>query len=283
MAGRGTRRAALVATLAAVGVAGLAGCKHKHVAVDAVPELGYPACADGGAGEAGALVAEGHVRAGPLSNDKNVSERFELRRTSCGYTFRSRQEWPLDISDVEVRYDGNLTPLWAWKRMTTAASQRPDGNADTRRYELRTGAVFIKKRDAAATVTLEHLLPGGRMTVPEGARVGAVVGPGRGVLTVWLKRAKLRVRDKTDELVLDFRNMIEGVEIAPLERNEDRFEPSLGKNVRVYTFYGEETVFADDDDVVIGDLAGMRPSDSLPPPEPAPLPTFGGPDPAHTP
>jgi hypothetical protein len=83
--------------------------------------------------------------------------------------------------------------------------------------------------------------------------------------------------------VLDFRSMVEGVEIAALERNEDRLEPSLGKTVRVYTFYGEETVFTDDNDVVLGDLAGMRPSDSLPPPEPAPLPTFGGPDPVHTP
>jgi hypothetical protein len=281
---RATRRAALVATLAAVTASGsLAGCKRKHVVVDSVPELGYPSCGDAGADDPGTVVAQGHIRSGPLSNDKNVSERFELRRTACGYTFHSRQEWPLDISDVEVRYDANLTPLWAWKRMTTVASQRPDGNADTRRYELRTGGVFIKKRDAEGTVVLEHLLPGGRMPVPEGARVGAVVGPGRGIITVWLKRAKLRVGDKTDELVLDFRSMVEGLEIAALERNDDRFEPSLGKTVRVYTFYGEETVFADDNDVVLGDLAGLRPSDALPQPEPPPLPSFGGADPAHTP
>ena len=62
--------------------------------------------------------------------------------------------------------------------------------------------------------------------------------------------------------------------MAALERNEDRFEPSLNKNVRVYTFYGEETVFADDDDVVLGDLAGMRPSDSLTTPEPPPIPSL---------
>ena len=53
--------------------------------------------------------------------------------------------------------------------------------------------------------------------------------------------------------------------------------------MRVYTFFGQETVFADDDNVVLGDLAGMRPSDSISTPEPAPLPTFGGADPAHTP
>jgi hypothetical protein len=273
-----TRAAALFAMVAAIG-----GCKRKHVPVDAVPELGYPSCADGGVGDAGAVVARGHIRSGPVSNDQNVVERFELRRTACGYTFVTRQEWPADISDVEVRYDTNLTPLWAWKRMTLAASPRPDGDADTRRYELRTGDVFIKRRDAEGAITLEHLLPGGRMPVPVGARVGALIGPGRGILTVWLKRAKLKVGDKTDELVLDFRGMLESLEIASLARDADRFESSLGKTVRVYTFYGQETVFADDEDVVLGDLAGMRPSDALSTPEPAPLPTFGGPDPVHTP
>jgi hypothetical protein len=263
--------------------AAAAGCKRRHVPVDAVPELGYPSCGDAGADDVGVLVAQGHIRSGPVSNDKNVAERFELRRTSCGYTFRSRQEWPLDISDVEVRYDRNLTPIWAWKRMTMAASQRADGNADIRRYEMRTGDVFIKHRDATGAVALEHLLPGGRMQAPVGVRVGAVIGPGRGVLTAWLKRENLKVGDKTDELVLDFRNMLEGLEIAALRRDPDQYEPSLGKTVRVYTFYGQDTVFADDDDVVIGDLGGMRPSDSLPPPEPEPLPTYGGPDPAHTP
>ena len=182
-----------------------------------------------------------------------------------------------------MRYDANLTPLWVWKRMTLGASPRPDGNADTRRYELRTGDVFIKKRDAEGTLALERLLPGGRMTAPVGVRVGAVIGPGRGIMTAWLKRAKLRVGDKTDELVLDFRNLIETLEIGSLARDEDRFEPSLGKTVRVYTVYGQETVFADEDDVVLGDLAGLRPSDSLSTPEPAPVPTFGGPDPVHSP
>jgi hypothetical protein len=233
--------------------------------------------------DAGVVVARGHIRSGPLSNDKRVVERFDLTKTHCGYTFRSRQEWPLDISDVEVRYDANLTPIWAWKRMTIAGSRQPNGDADIRRYDLRTGSVFIKRRDAMDVVTFEHLLPGGRMRAPEGARVDAVIGPGRGVLTAWLKRSKLRVGGKTDGLVLDFRSMLESLEIASLERNDDRFETSLGKRVRVYTFYGQETVFADDDDVVIGDLAGMRPSESLETPEPEPLDTYGGADPAHTP
>jgi hypothetical protein len=273
----------------AVGVAAVlacvwcAGCKRKHVPVDHIPELGYPTCGDEGRDGAGTVVARGHLRAGPGSQEKSVVERFELRKTACGYTLRSRQEWPLAISDIEVRYDPGLLPVWAWKRMTIAGSRRADGNADIRRYELRTGDVFIKRRDAQGVVTLERLLPGGRMTVPEGAKVAALIGPGRGVITPWLKRVKLPVGAKVHEVVLDFREMFENVEVAALERQPDQFEPSLGRSVRVYTFFGRETVFADGDDVVIGDLAGMRPSDSLSTPEPEALPMYGDPDPAHTP
>lgn len=258
------------------------GCKRKHVAVDSVPELGFPACGDAGLDEPGTVVGQGHLRAGPFSADQNVVERFELRRTSCGYAFESRQEWPLAIADMVVRFDASLTPIWAWKRLTIAGSKREDGNADTRRYDLRTGDVFIKKRDADGVLTMEKLLPGGRMDVPAGAKVGAVVGPGRGVITAWLQREKLPVGGKTKELVLDFRDMIESLEVGTLERNPDVDEPLLGK-VRAYTFFGKETVFADENDVVIGDLGGMRPNDSLKTPEPPALPTYGKPDPMHTP
>jgi hypothetical protein len=259
-----------------------AGCKRKHVRVDAGPEFGYPACDDAGTERLNEalVVARGHIRAGPTSSEKNVVERFEMRATSCGYVLRSRQEWPLAISDIEVHYDPMFAPIWAWKRMTIAGSRRPDGNADIRRYELRTGDVFIKRRDARGELTFEELLSGGRMTVPQGVRVGAVVGPGRGVITAWLKRAKLPVGVKVHELVLDFREMVETLEMAALERSPDQFEPSFGRTVRVYTFFGRETVFADQDDVVIGDLAGMRPSETLSTPEPDPLPMYGVPDPA---
>ena len=267
----------IVVALAVVALP-LSSCSRKHVRVDSVPELGFPSCTDSGADD-GALVAEGHIRSGPQSQEKNVVERFTLRRTSCGFAFVSRQEWPLAISDVQVRFDSGMTPLWAWKRMTIAGSKRADGNADIRRYELRTGEVFIKRRDAEGELTLEKLLPGGRMHVAEGARVGAVVAPGRGIITAWLLRAKLPIGGMARELVLDFRDMIESVEMGTLERHEDQFEPTLGKKVRVYTFFGRETVFADDDDDVLGDLAGMRPSESLATPEPEPLPTYGAADP----
>jgi len=227
-------------------------------------------------------VGQGHLRAGPTAADQNVSERFELRRTSCGYTFHSRQEWPLAISDMEVRFDGSLTPIWAWKRLTIAGSKREDGNADTRRYDLRAGDVFIKRRDAEGALTLEKLLPGGRMDVPSGRRWGCGRAGSRRHHGV-LQRAKLSVGGKTKELVLDFRDMIESLEVGTLARNPDLYEPSLGKTVRAYTFFGKETVFADENDVVIGDLAGMRPSDSLKTPELPALPVYGAPDPVHTP
>lgn len=258
-------------------------CRRKHVPVDAIPELGYPACSDSGAEDPGDSVASGHLRSGPYSIEQRVVERFDLRRTLCGYTFRARQEWPLATSDVEVRYDADLRPIWAWKRMTIPGSRREDGHADIRRYELRTEPVFIKRRDASGESTMEQLLPGGRRAVPRGARVGAVIAPGRGVLTAWLRRARLAVGGTTHEVVLDFRSAVETLEVALLERDADRFEPSLGKVVRVYTFYGRETVFADERDTVIGDLAGMRPSDSLSTPEPDSMPLYGEPDPQHTP
>jgi hypothetical protein len=261
----------------------LAGCQRKHVRVDVEPELGYPACTDGGTDDRGVAVAARRIRSGPYSQERDVVERFELWRTACGYTLRERQEWPRATSDVEVRYDRDLVPIWAWKRMTIPGSRREDGNADLRRYEMRTGDVFIKRRDAEGETTLEKLLPGGRRRVPAGMRVGAVIAPGRGAITPWLKRANLAVGARVYDLVLDFRNPVETLEIASLERNEDRFEPTMGSTVRVYTFYGKETVFADADDAVVGDLAGMRPSDSLPLPEPAPMPMYGEPDPARGP
>jgi len=165
------RRAFIVVASLAVLVL---GCRRKHVPVESEPELGYPTCGDAGS-EPGIGVAHGSLRAGPISADRSVVERFDLRRTTCGFIFTSRQEWPLAIADVEVHYDAALAPIWAWKRLTSAASQRPDGNADVRRYEMRTADLFIKRRDASGEITLQKLLPGGRMAAPQGGHVGAVV------------------------------------------------------------------------------------------------------------
>ena len=259
-------------------------CKRKHVPVDAEPELGFPTCATRGLPRWGRWSGKGHLRAGPFSAEKNVVERFELRRTSCGYAFHSRQEWPLAIADVEVRYDASLTPIWAWKRLTIAGSQRADGNADIRRYELRTGDVFIKRRDAEGQVTLEKLLPGGRMSVPAGATARSD-GGSRARHHHGLAPAREAARGGKDAGAgARFPRHVR-VTGGGNARAQSRiiYEPSLKRSVRAYTFFGQETVFADENDVVIGDLAGMRPDDSLTTPEPPPLPTFGGADPVHTP
>ncbi|MEZ4407305.1 MAG: hypothetical protein R3A52_12620 [Polyangiales bacterium] len=111
-------------------LAPLAGCKRKHVSVDRAPELPYPSC-DGALGE-GEVLARGHLRAGPLSVERNVVERFELRARDCLRVMTVRQEWPLNTSDLEVVYDAELRPLRAWKRMALPGASTPP---DIRRYE----------------------------------------------------------------------------------------------------------------------------------------------------
>jgi hypothetical protein len=256
-----------------------AGCKRKHVAIDAPTELAYPACADAGALE---VVAKQRLRSGPTMREKTVVESFEIDRDACHFVFRGREEWPLMSADVEVVYDADMVPLRAWKRMTIPGVPEADGKADIRSYELRAPSVTIKRK-TQGQVTFERLDPGGKTTPAPGARVMGVIGPGRGVLSMWIRRSKLGVGEKRRELVLDFREMIETLAEVTLQREEDRFEPSLGKNVRVYTIYGREAVFTDENDVVIADLAGLRPADSLATPEPPPMPSYGPPDPIHTP
>jgi hypothetical protein len=256
----------------------LGGCKRKHIAVDSVPELPYPKCE--GARE---TVAKGKLRSGPVSREKDVVERFELARTACGYVFAARQEWGLSATDVEVIFDDKMAPLRAWKRMTIPGSPRPDGHADIRRYEMRSSELSIKKKTPEGETLFEILKVGGKTPPPAGTKPAAVVGPGRGVMTAWLKRAKLPVGGKARELALDFRDMVERLEEVTLTREADLDEPSLGRKVRVYTVYGRDTVFADDDDVVIGDLAGLRPADSVKTPEPPPVKMYGDPDPVGTP
>jgi hypothetical protein len=264
-----------------VSVAFVAACK-KHIPVTSVEELPYPACSADAA--AVAPVASGHMRAGETARERDVVERFDIERDACGqYVYTGREEWHLMGADVEVVYDAEMKPLRAWKRMTIPGVARPDGDADVRRYELRTKSPSITRRDKDGNVTYELLKIGGKTPPPEGTRVAAVIGPGRGVLTMWFKQAHLAVGQKRRDLVLDFREMVETLSDVTLTREPDEFEPSLGRNVRVYTIYGREPVFADENDVVLGDLAGLRPSASVSAPEPPPIPTYGRPDPIGTP
>jgi hypothetical protein len=256
------------------GVAGMAGgCRRKHIPVASVPELPYPTC-EGRALPEGVVVASGHLRAGPSAIEQTVVERYELRDRGCVFVLTARQEWPLNVSDIEIVYDRNFLPLRAWKRMTLPGVARADGQADIRRYELRTPQVTITRRVASGPRTHEIL---------RGAAPTVVIGPGRGVLTAWLRRARLSVGAAVREYALDMREMVEVIRPVTLRREADQYVSALGRVVRVYTVYGRECIYADDTDAVVADLAGMLPATLVRTPPPAPMPLYGLPDPVNTP
>lgn len=258
--------ASLVALVAAL------GCRPQQVSVDSIEELPYPSCGGVALG-GGQVVAEGRLRSGPSMREQDVVESFELRRRDCLFVGTVHQAWPLGVSDVEVVYDAAMLPLRAWRR--TIMPGRPDAadHPDIRRYELRTPQVSVKRR--AFDGTIDRLLV-------RGARPRAVITPGRGMLTAWIRRVHLGVGQKVREPVLDVRGL-EVIREATLERLPDHIDPALGGRVRVYTFLGREAFYADQNDVVIGDLAGLRDVRLLSTPEPLPLPTYGAPDTQRTP
>jgi len=246
--------------------------ERKHVPVETLEELGYPSC-DGRIPEGpGELLAEQHIRSGPAHNDKRIVERFSIRRRGCLTVLSARQEWPLGTTDFEVVYDEALLPLRIWKRMTVPTLPDAGAKAEIRAYELRTEPLGIKRRAPDGSISFEQL---------KGGRPEAVVGPGRGVISMWLRRAKLAPGQKQRIPIIDVR-ALEKIEPVTLMREPDMEHPDLGK-VRVYTFYGRETVFTDEQDVVIGDLAGLRLDRVVDLPAPPPIPLFGPIDPVHTP
>ena len=179
----------------------------------------------------------------------------------------------MGTADVEVLYDKAGLPLRIWKRMTFPSVPDPVARADIRRYELRQDPVVIKRRLQDGHVSFEKLL---------GGRPQVVIGPGRGLISAWIRRAKLKVGEKTRELAIDIR-ALEKIELVTLLREADMDDPALGGHVQVYTFYGRETVFTDANGFVVGDLMGMRPHallDSQPPPA---IPLFAPLDPVGTP
>ncbi len=253
---------------------GVGACKRferKHIPVERLEELGYPSCTGRVPGP-GELIAEEHLRSGPAHNDKNIVERYALRRRDCLVTMTVRQEWPFGTTDVEAVFDRDLAPLRVWKRMTIPGLPNPGERAEIRRYELRTEPLGIKRRVPNGDISFEQL---------KGGRPLALIGPGRGLVSIWLQRARLKPGQKRRELALDVR-ALEKIEPVTLMREPDMVHPELGK-VRVYTYYGRETVFADERDIVIGDLAGLRPDRLLHTPPPPPIPLFGPIDPVNTP
>ncbi len=249
------------------------GCRKKHVAVDGPVALAYPTC-PAGSPVARENLGTGHLRPGATALERMVSERFLFERRGCLRVMTVRQEWPLNVSDVEVVYDARLLPLRAWKRMTLPGAPDPGAVEDIRSYELRTEEVGITRRSGRAPVRYARLR-GGRPTV--------VLGPGRGMLTAWIQRANLPVGGRTRELALDIRAAVELIRPVTLRREPDMTPPALGRRVRVYTYYGRETVFADEANVVVGDLAGLLPDALATTPRPPPLPSPTPPDPVGTP
>lgn len=252
----------------------LFGCKRfqrKHIPVERVEELGYPTC-QGKALPEGTELWREHLRSGPDHLDKTIVEYYALKQRDCLYGLTVRQEWPLGTADVEVLYDKDLLPIRAWKRMTLPGIERAGERAEIRRYELRSDPVTIKLRAMDGHISYEQLL---------GGKPKVVIGPGRGLIAMWIRRAKLKVGEKVRELALDIR-ALEKIEPVTLLREVDMQHPDLGP-VQVYTFYGRESVFVDQRGLVVGDLAGLRADRVLKTPRPPALPREGVIDPVHTP
>lgn len=244
-------------------------CKRQHYSADTLPELPYPTCE----GPTKTLY-ESDLLSGATDTRMPIVEHFRLEQRGCFFAAVTRQEWPVQIADVEVIYDQQMKPLRAWRRHTMPRSQKPDGGADTKRYELRTNPVGIKHRGPSGLIDLETLKAD---RVPE-----VVVGAGRGIVGVWLQKAKLAVGEKTKTPAIDVRE-VEKIDLGALERLPDQRVDALGRTARVYTFFGKETVFADDDDRVIGDLAGLVDARFTKVKLPPPMPTFAPIDPQKTP
>ncbi len=259
---------ALAACLLAAG-----GCgRRQHFAVERVDELAYPGCADGSDRGVPEALAEQRFRSGPDDTRGVLLEHVRVERRGCLRAATVRQVTGSQIADVEAVYDENLLPLRLWRRYATP---RPGAVAlDLKRFDFRTPELTVKHRAEGGAVDYEVLR--GKTS----AKVRALIGPGRGLLTLWLWRAKLAVGQKLRERALDFRE-VEVLRDVTLMRHEDRDDRAFGRRVRVYTIYGREPFFADENDVVLGDLAGLLPAGDAPPLPP--LPALEAPDPASTP
>jgi hypothetical protein len=242
----------------------------KRVPAESVEALPYPRCETTEA----EVLAEGTLRAGPRMADQDVVETYRFTREACRIVAKVQQSWSRGISEVEVVYDLDWTPLRAWKRSHTPVREGPPQLFDIRRYEMRT---------QAANVIIDGGREGRSQFWFRGGKPIAVVGPGRALLYAFIQRAHLSVGQKLKGPVLDFRNPVERVEPVALRRDPDRRDEVLGRTVRVYTVFGRESVFADEQDRVIGDLAGLVPAAMVSRPLPELRMPETPPDPIHTP
>ena len=252
---------------------GVVGCKGpKRTTVDHVERQPYPDC---GHGELppGEVLGAGVLR--PLdARGEGYVERFEVRRRDCLIVTTARLESPFELTDLEIVYDASGTPLRVWRRNTLAVTPHANGTPDIALYELRGDIPTLIHRTPDGSVTYQTLA---------GGRPAAVISRARGLLTPWLQKANLQVGEAVHDVVIDLGTADLIRADAMLRREPDLARARLGRTVRVYTVYGRDAVFADDANVVIGDLAGLVPADRVRSPMPPPRPTFGGADPVHTP
>lgn len=262
-----------LALCAAIVLATLGGCERflKKAPVASVERLPYPTC-EGQPLREGKLLHAGYLRSGPAMRDRLVSERYEFRDKGCFVVATVRQEWPAGTADIEVIFTKAYEPLRAWKRMTLPTRKDPAAEAEITLYQLTTDPPTVIHRNR--TGKMEHfILRGGKPT--------AVVGPGRGLLSAWVKKAKLNVGGKSREKILDFRGL-EKLDDVTIRRDADRAVPILG-DVSVYSVFGRESVFVDDGDWVVGDLRGLLTDEHNKAPIPPAIPLFAKPDPVATP
>jgi len=251
-----------------------AACKGpKRRDVERVDRLSYPDCGRG-ALPAGEVLASGTLRPAVARGGLPYVERYEIRRRDCLVVATARIETSLELTDLEIVYDAAGKPLRVWRRNTLAVTPNPDGKPDIALYELR-----------GEIPTLIHRRPDGGVEYQTlgGGRPVAVITRARGLLTPWIRSADLAPGESVHDVVIDLDTPDLIRADVMLRREADMERPELGGRVRVYTVYGREAVFTDDTGAVVGDLAGLVPSERASGPMPAPQPLYGGPDPVHTP
>ena len=238
---------------------------------DAMQFPAYPVCP--GDPVDGEILGEGALRAGPVMREESARESFRIVRRGCQVVFMGSQDWSLGATDLEVVYDATLNPLRAWKRATSPGPLEAARRTDIRAYDFSTDHVLLRRRSSLGEFESWRF----RAATPH-----VVIGPGRGLLSMWLRRAHLPIGGRVRESVLDIRETVEIVRDVTLMRLEDRDDPEMG-HVRVYTIYGREPIFADENDVLVGDMMGMRPARLITTPMPPRIEREGEGDPRGTP
>lgn len=230
---------------------GCEGClpRSEVAEVETHPE---PTC-DGQPLVEGEVLAEGTLEDGPIMQE-DVTETFVIRNHDCVNSIEVEQRWARQITQVRALFDDTWNPIWMRKVMWVPGEEASSRNE--RIYEFRNTPATMTEVETGGEVTHRYFRRG---------QPTRLVGPGRALFAAWIRAADLEVGQSAQEVTLDTRELFEEVDEVAIRRDADRFEESLGRTVRVYTFFGRESVFTDENGVVIGDLAGLRRSEDLAP------------------